>query len=245
MSAPKQPGQGSAAGAGYVREMFGRIAPRYDFLNHLLSLQADRLWRRRVARRFRHLLAQPGARVLDLCCGTADLTLSLARQAHPAVRIVGLDFSHPMLQRAGQKLRRRRLPELIVEADALRMPFPDGAFDLVTAAFGFRNLADYSGGLREIRRVLRRGGEAGILEFSEVNASLVGPLYNFYFRNLLPRIGGLVSGDSAAYRYLTRSVSAFPSPEELSVVMTEAGFSDVAWERFTGGIAYLHCATRE
>lgn len=231
---------GRGPSAAFVREMFARIAPRYDLLNHLLSMQADRWWRRKVARRFRHILRQPGARVLDLCCGTADLALALAGRAHPSARIIGADFCHPMLERAQQKLRRRGLPPLLAEANALVLPFPDSTFHLVTAAFGFRNLSDYEGGLEEILRVLAPGGEAGILEFSQPTSRLFGPLYGFYFRRVLPRIGGAVSGDAGAYRYLVRSVSDFPSPEGLASWMRAVGFAGVAFEEWTGGIACLH-----
>lgn len=240
----RHPLRGTAPGAGYVREMFARIAPRYDFLNHLLSMQADRWWRRRVARRFRHILERPGAQVLDLCCGTADLALRLAGVAHPSARILGADFCHPMLERAQEKLRRRGLPPLVAEADALVLPFADGAFDLVTTAFGFRNLADYGAGLREVFRVLAPGGEAGILEFSEPTSPIFSRLYKLYFRRVLPRIGGAVSGDAGAYQYLARSVTDFPSPEGLASWMTEVGFAGVSFQKFTGGIACLHAGQR-
>ena len=239
---------GTAPGSAYVREMFARIAPRYDFLNHLLSLQADRWWRRTVARRFRRTLERPEARVLDLCCGTGDLALSLATVAHPSARILGADFCHPMLERARDKLLRRRLVPMLAEADALVLPFADSSFHLVTAAFGFRNLANYEAGLREIFRVLMPGGEAGILEFSQpqssVFASVLGPLYSLYFRHVLPRVGGAFSGDSGAYRYLVHSVGDFPSPEGLASWMREAGFAEVTFRTLTAGIACLHTGQR-
>lgn len=226
--------------ASFVREMFGRIAPRYDLLNHLLSMQVDRWWRRKVARRFRQVLQQPGARALDLCCGTADLALALAGVAHSTARIVGADFCHPMLERARDKLHRRSLPPLLAEANALVLPFPDDTFHLVTTGFGFRNLSDYAGGLEEMLRVLAPGGQVGILEFSRPISRLFGSLYDIYFHRLLPRIGGAVSGDSGAYRYLVRSVSEFPSPEGLAGWMREAGFVGVEFEKLTGGTACLH-----
>ena len=235
---------GTAPGAAYVREMFARIAPRYDFLNHLLSLQADRWWRRTVARHFRRVLEQPEARALDLCCGTADLALSLAAVAHPSARVMGADFCHPMLERARAKLLHRSLPPLLAEADAMVLPFADSTFHLVTAAFGFRNLANYDAGLREILRVLAPGGEAGILEFSQPQSSLFGPLYSFYFRCVLPRVGGAFSGDTDAYQYLVHSVADFPSPEGLACWMREAGFAGVTFRTFTGGIACLHTGRR-
>ena len=239
---------GTAPGAAYVREMFARVAPRYDFLNHLLSLEADRWWRRTVAHRFRRTLERPGTRALDLCCGTADLALSLATVADPLARIIGADFCHPMLQRARTKLLRRRLVPMLAEADALVLPFADSTFHLVTAAFGFRNLANYEAGLREIFRVLMPGGEAGILEFSQPQlsglASLLGPLYNFYFRRVLPRVGGAFSGDAGAYQYLVKSVAEFPSPGGFACWMREAGFVKVTFQTLTGGIACLYTGQR-
>lgn len=224
---------GTETDAGYVREMFGRVAPRYDLLNHLLSLNIDRHWRRKVARRFRAVLARPEARVLDLCCGTGDLALALQREG-PA-RVISSDFCHPMLIRAAVKLAPR-----LVEADALSLPFPDHTLDLITVAFGFRNLADYDGGLREMLRLLRPGGQVAILEFSEPATPVIAQLYRFYFRHVLPRVGGAISGDSHAYTYLPASVRRFPSPDELAQRMREVGFQDVKFERFTFGVACLH-----
>lgn len=234
---------GTAPGPGHVREMFARVAPRYDLLNHLLSLNFDRRWRAAVARQFRPVLARPEARVLDLCCGTGDLALALGRAGQATV--VGMDFCHPMLLRAAEKFGRARpRAPLIAEADALRLPFSDGSFDLVTVAFGFRNLADYEGGLREMFRLLRPAGQAGILDFAEPRGALFGPLYRFYFRRVLPRLGGAISGDRGAYTYLPASVEKFPSPEELAEWMREVGFRDVAFRSFTGGVACLHTGTK-
>src|SRR5450755_276204 len=198
-----------------VREMFTQIAPRYDLLNHLLSLQLDRLWRARVARHLRPILARPDAVVLDLCCGTGDLAFSLSRSAR--ARIIGADFSHAMLVRARAKSRSFNArsktyavaPMSFFEADALRLPFADASFDLITTAFGFRNLANYEVGLREIHRLLKPGGTLAILEFTEPPAGLLGDLYRWYFRNVLPRIGSFLSGDRSAYSYLPASVSRF------------------------------------
>jgi demethylmenaquinone methyltransferase/2-methoxy-6-polyprenyl-1,4-benzoquinol methylase len=230
--------------AAHVREMFGRIVPRYDFLNHLLSFSLDRVWRRRTAHRFRHVLVRRGARVLDLCCGTGDLAVALRRKAGPSgARILGADFVHEMLVHA----RRKALPRaaaLYVEADALSLPFADASFDLVTAAFGFRNLANYRRGLEEIRRVLRPGGEVGILEFSEPRGALIGPLYRFYFTQILPRVGGAISGNAEAYFYLPSSVVKFPLEEELVELMRVVGFDDAAYQSWTGGIVALHTARR-
>jgi demethylmenaquinone methyltransferase/2-methoxy-6-polyprenyl-1,4-benzoquinol methylase len=224
-----------------VREMFTQIAPRYDLLNHLLSMQLDRVWRARVARRLRPILYRSDAVVLDLCCGTGDLAFSLARSAR--AHIIGADFSHAMLVRA----RAKSLPAAsatvpFFEADALRLPFADGSLDLVTTAFGFRNLANYESGLREFARVLKPGGTLAILEFTEPPDGLMGNLYRWYCRKLLPRIGGLISGNAAAYEYLPRSVSRFFRPPELATLMTEVGYATLKWEAWTFGSVALHIA---
>ena len=226
-----------------VREMFSRIALRYDFLNHLLSLQLDRLWRRRVARRFPHILVRADARVLDLCCGTGDLAFALGA-AGPA-RVFGADFAHPMLVRAREKASGRQgVRADFLESDALALPFADAGFDLAATAFGFRNLANYERGLREMHRVLRPGGEVGILEFAEPRGSFFAPLYRFYLTRILPRLGGAISGNRAAYSYLPSSVEKFPSPEELAALMAGVGFAEVRFELWTGGSVALHTARR-
>ena len=216
--------------------MFGSIAPRYDLLNHLLSFNIDRLWWRRTARTFLPILQRSDAYVLDLCCGTGDMTFALRRQAPESSRIVGLDFSHPMLERATRKSAGTSLRW--VEGDALHLPLPDASFDLITTAFGFRNLADYDAGLREIFRVLRPGGECGILDFSEPGG-LVGKIYNVYFKAILPRVGRLVSGNEGAYAYLPASVKRFPSPPELLERMQKVGFHESSWTPYTFSIAGL------
>ena len=218
-----------------VREMFTAIAPRYDLLNHLLSANVDKLWWRRTARAFAHILSRPESRVLDLCCGTGDMAFALHRRG-PGTRITGADFSHAMLTLARRKSEGR--PVSWIEADALRVPFPDGNFDLVTSAFGFRNLADYDAGLREIFRVLRPGGEVGLLEFNEPDG-LLGRLYDVYFKRILPRIGRMISGDQGAYSYLPASVARFPAPDEMLERMRATGFHDVSWTPYTFGIAGL------
>ncbi len=190
------------------------------------SANVDKLWWRRTARTFSTILSQPGAQVLDLCCGTGDLAFALRHQG-PSSHITGADFSHAMLVLASSKSAAHRAVKWI-EADALQLPFPDQSFDLVTSAFGFRNLADYDAGLREIRRVLRPGGEYGILEFSEPKG-LPGKLYNVYFKSVLPRIGRLISGAKEAYSYLPASVQRFPAPPELLARMGTAGFREVSW----------------
>jgi demethylmenaquinone methyltransferase / 2-methoxy-6-polyprenyl-1,4-benzoquinol methylase len=221
-----------------VREMFTSIAPRYDLLNHVLSCNIDRLWWWRTARRFDAILRRPEARVLDLCCGTGDMTFALSRRAGSAtLQILGADFSHAMLQRAAAKGKATTLRW--IEADALRLPFPDGHFNLVTSAFGFRNLADYDAGLREIARVLAPGGECGILDFGEPGG-LLGQLYRVYFKRVLPKIGTLLSGVRGPYAYLPASVERFPSPDEMLGRMHQAGFREVSWTPYTFGIAGLY-----
>jgi demethylmenaquinone methyltransferase/2-methoxy-6-polyprenyl-1,4-benzoquinol methylase len=236
-----------AEAARHVREMFGAIAPRYDFLNHLLSLSFDRLWRRRTARRVRRVL-RPGARVLDVCCGTGDLAFAIEREARESTggqtQIHGGDFVHGMLVRAGEKAAQRKSNARFLAVDALQLPFGDGTFDLVAVAFGFRNLANYGVGIREFLRVLGPGGVLAILEFSEPPGPVFGRLYRFYFRKILPAIGGLISGSRKAYGYLPASVSRFPSPEELASSLRAAGFENVRFERWMGGIVALHQAER-
>src|SRR5208283_704191 len=228
-----------------VREMFTSIAPRYDLLNHVLSFNVDRMWWRRTARTFRHILERPQARVLDLCCGTGDMTFALRRQAgKPSPHILGADFSHAMLQRAAAKSaiaeQNGSTPNWI-EADALHLPLPSEHFDLVTSAFGFRNLADYDAGLREIARVLRSGGECGILDFGEPTGPM-GSLYRFYFKQVLPRVGTVISGVRGPYAYLPASVERFPAPDEMLTRMKTAGFSEASWTPYTFGIAGLYRA---
>jgi demethylmenaquinone methyltransferase/2-methoxy-6-polyprenyl-1,4-benzoquinol methylase len=250
--------------AAHVQRMFTRIAPRYDFLNHLLSFSLDRLWRRRTARPFAHILARPDARVLDLCCGTGDLTFALDRARAKALRaatqpaarsgpdsrsaanapVIGSDFVEPMLTRAREKSRAARSSAAFAAADALTLPFAGASFDLITSAFGFRNLANYEQGLREIARVLKPGGEVGILEFSEPGSGpLAGP-FRFYFRHILPRVGGALSGDNDAYAYLPGSVARFPSPSGLASLMQQCGFADVRIASWNFGSVVLHSARR-
>ena len=214
--------------------MFSSIAPRYDLLNHVLSFNVDRLWWRKTARAFAHVLSRD-VTVLDLCCGTGDMTFALRRQAGKSgAKILGADFSHPMLQRAGIKSIGTTLRW--VEADALQLPFPDQQFDLITAAFGFRNLADYDAGLREIVRLLRPGGECGILDFGEPRGAM-GKAYRIYFRHVLPRVGTIISGVRGPYAYLPASVARFPSPDEMLERMRRAGFQEASWTPYTFGIA--------
>jgi demethylmenaquinone methyltransferase/2-methoxy-6-polyprenyl-1,4-benzoquinol methylase len=227
-----------------VREMFGRIAPRYDFLNHLLSLDIDKVWRRRVARWCGAILSNPNARTLDLCCGTGDLALAFRRAAPKGAEIIGCDFVPEMLKRAREKAEGTRARITFVEADALALPFEDDSFDLVSCSFGFRNLANYERGLTETLRVLRPGGVAAILEFAEPRGKLLGNVYGFYFRRILPLLGGLISGSLSAYSYLPTSVSKFPSPETLHSLFEHAGFASASFERWTGGIVTLHTGAK-
>jgi demethylmenaquinone methyltransferase/2-methoxy-6-polyprenyl-1,4-benzoquinol methylase len=229
-----------------VREMFTKIAPRYDLLNHLLSLQMDRMWRARTVRILRPILERPNAGILDLCCGTGDLSFALQRKTKG--RLGGADFAHTMLERAKEKDAAeagdgRRIP--FVESDALQLPFADHSFDLVTTAFGFRNLANYEAGLREIFRVLKANGTAAILEFTEPKPGWFGDLYRWYFRAVLPRLGGLISGDRAAYSYLPSSVAKFLRPEELTELMGRNGFEKVEAQVWTGGAVALHTGVKQ
>jgi len=234
-----------------VRDMFSDIAPRYDFLNHFLSGSFDKLWRRRTAKRFAHILHRPGVRVLDLCCGTGDLVFALEREAadsreeiqKPARSFFGADFALPMLRLAQSKNKGGRAGFL--GADALALPFGDASFDLVTTAFGFRNLVNYDRGLREIARVLRPGGEVGILEFCAPSNGALAALYNFYFTRILPKVGGAISGSGEAYSYLPQSVQKFPQPQILKEWIEAAGFENVEHERWTCGIVALHRASRK
>ena len=221
-----------------VREMFTSIAPRYDLLNHVLSMNIDRLWWWRASRTFRHILKRDDSRVLDLCCGTGDMTFALKKRTGRATpRIMGADFSHAMLQHAVAKSLGTSLRW--IEADALNLPLPGEYCDLVTSAFGFRNLADYNAGLREIYRVLRKNGEIGILDFGEPKG-LLGKLYRFYFRYVLPKIGTLISGVRGPYAYLPASVARFPEPQEMLERMRQAGFREVSWTPYSFGIAGLY-----
>ena len=221
--------------------MFAGIAGRYDLLNHLLSGNVDRKWRRSAAEALRPSLP-PGARVLDVACGTGDLALTLGDEC--AAEVVGLDFCRPMLEIAKRKAegRARRVP--FVEGDALRLPFADETFDAVTIAFGLRNLSGVEDGLRELRRVLRPGGVAAVLEFSSPVVPGFRALFRFYFERVLPLVGGWVSGSRGAYEYLPDSVSKFPDQKRLAALMTEAGFEGVEYRNLTGGIAALHTGAR-
>jgi demethylmenaquinone methyltransferase/2-methoxy-6-polyprenyl-1,4-benzoquinol methylase len=220
--------------------MFSAVAPRYDFLNHFLSLGRDIAWRKATAKALRRVLERPGSKVADLCCGTGDLAFEL--EPYSAGKVLGTDFCHPMLVLAKKKARRHST--LFLEADTLALPFPDTFLDVVTLAFGFRNLASYVGGLREIRRVLKPQGILAILEFSEVRGPVFGPLFRFYFRHLLPRIGTWISGVPGPYHYLHDSASKFPNQQALAQLLSAQGFRNILYLDFTGGVAALHLAEK-
>jgi demethylmenaquinone methyltransferase/2-methoxy-6-polyprenyl-1,4-benzoquinol methylase len=227
-----------------IRQMFGAIAPRYDLLNHLLSLNVDRWWRRRVTQ----LVPPTGdGPILDLCTGTGDLALAYDRAAGGRVSIVGADFTHEMLVRAVAKTRRRQASERIryVEADAQRLPFPADEFAITCVAFGLRNVTDTEKGLAEMVRVTRPGGRVAILEFSKPRHWLFGRMYQLYFKRLLPAVGQLVSrSKDQAYHYLPASVLAFPDGEALADRLRGHGLTDVSWHPMTFGIATLYVGTK-
>jgi demethylmenaquinone methyltransferase/2-methoxy-6-polyprenyl-1,4-benzoquinol methylase len=220
--------------------MFSAVAPRYDFLNHLLSAGRDIAWRKATAKALRPILERRDSKVADLCCGTGDLAFELER--YSAGRVFGTDFCHPMLQLARRKAQRHST--LFLEADTLALPFPDESLHVATIAFGFRNLASYALGLREIRRVLKPRGTLAILEFSEVRWPVFGPFFRFYFRRLLPTIGTWISGVRGPYQYLHDSVSKFPNQQVLSDLLCAEGFQNVHYANFTGGVAALHLAEK-
>ena len=233
--------QSSAAA---VQAMFNTIAPRYDLLNHILSCNVDRYWWWRAARTFSHILAQPQSRVLDICCGTGDMTMALLRRRPTSAEpILAGDFSHQMLLRGAQKFAARNANIIPIEADALHLPCADSSLHLITSAFGFRNIANYRAGLEEFHRVLAPGGELGILDFSEPTG-LTGKLYAFYFRRILPAIGAHLSGMGSAYKYLPSSVHKFPPPPEMLALMRSVGFTQVSWTPYTFGIAGLYRAVK-
>lgn len=219
-----------------VKQMFASIARRYDLLNHLLSFTIDRYWRRVTRKKIQSALTAPQARVLDLCTGTADLALELAGDAP----VIGLDFCRPMLLIGQQKIARRRAGVDLIEGDALHLPFANDLFTAVTIAFGLRNLESAEDGLREMFRVLRPGGLVAVLEFSRLQWPLVGQLYGFYFKQIVPRVGTAISGVSGPYQYLYTSVQSFFDPAHLADLLRQVGFQNVCVETLTGGIVTLH-----
>jgi demethylmenaquinone methyltransferase / 2-methoxy-6-polyprenyl-1,4-benzoquinol methylase len=253
-----------AGAATAVRQMFDSIAPRYDLLNHVLSANIDRLWWRRAARRFAAVLARPESVVLDICCGTGDLTMALLKLRPRGARpILAGDFAPAMLRRGAEKFGPKRFlgadigsahgsvgesadgaPYAVaIEADALHLPLRAESLDLIVTAFGFRNLANYEAGLKEFYRALKPGGQLGILECSEPGG-LVGKAYGVYFRRVLPMIGRAICGKDGAYSYLPTSVGNFPRPDAMMEMMRRAGFEECAWQPYTFGIAGLYTAER-
>ena len=214
--------------------MFSGIAGRYDLLNHLLSANIDKRWRRKVRELLQKTLADPNAIVLDVACGTGDLSIELARDSRAMV--IGTDFCRPMLAVAAEKSD--SIP--FVEGDAMELSFAADSFDAVTIAFGLRNLSNVADGLAELGRVLRPGGRLIVLEFSSPVVPGFRGVFNFYFAKILPRIGGLVSGERGAYEYLPDSVSKFPDQKRLAALMEEKGFVGVTYTNLTGGIAAIH-----
>ena len=236
------------AAAESIQQMFDAIAPRYDLLNHLLSAGIDRLWWHRTARALRPILARPEAVVLDLCCGTGDMTLALDKlRPQPATdnlqpaTLLAVDFSRNMLALAQPKFAGRNIRA--IEADALHLPFADASIDLITCAFGFRNLASYPDGLAELYRVLRPAGQIAILDFNQPTG-LMGALYSLYFKHVLPHIGRLISRDLAAYTYLPESVARFPRPARMTELIAAAGLTTPTWTPYTFGVAGLYRATK-
>ena len=230
------------AAAQSVQSIFNSIAPTYDLLNHLMSMGLDKLWWRRTARVFESTLRNPAAKVLDICCGTGDQTGAMqCMRPFNAEPIIGLDFSARMLERARVKFGRTNIRW--TEGDAMHLPFADNTFDLVTSAFGFRNLTNYADGLREIARVLKPGGQVGILECNQPDG-ISGAFYRFYLHHGMPFLGGMISGQRAAYRYLPDSIARFPRPPQMLPLMREAGFTHEAWDGYLLQSAGLYRATK-
>lgn len=218
--------------------MFSGIARRYDLLNHVLSVNIDKRWRRLVSQELRGTLDREDAVVLDVACGTGDLSIELRSGAK--ARVIGTDFCRPMLTIAHEKTEKLSLDIPYVEGDALGLAFPDDTFDAVTIAFGLRNLANFQNGLIELRRILKPGGKLVILEFSAPVVPGFRQLFNFYFTTVLPRIGGAVSGSRGAYEYLPDSVQKFPDQKKLVTMLEETGFDGARYRNLTGGIAAIH-----
>lgn len=234
-------GGGETQAAAWVRRMFDRIAPRYDLLNRVLSFSIDRRWRRQLLKSIDEQLRRQDAVVLDLCCGTGDVLLEMRDRGR--ARILGVDFSHPMLSAAKNKLRIKQAESTLVEADALKLPLGERSLDAIAIAFGFRNLANYRSGLEELRRVLKPGGTLAILEFSHPPNAVFRALYGTYSRFVLPVIGGLISGSREAYTYLPESIGKFPGADTLAAMMRDEGFRMVEYKLLTFGIAALHVGT--
>lgn len=225
-----------------VREMFSGIATKYDFLNHFLSANIDKRWRRLVAQKLKDVLQNENARVLDVACGTGDLAIELQKSA--TATIFGTDFCRPMLSLAFDKNDSAKTKIPYVEADGMNLSFADDSFDAVTIAFGLRNFANWQDGLTEFHRILKPGGKLIVLEFSTPVVPGFRQAFQFYFSHVLPRIGGAVSGSRGAYEYLPDSVSRFPDQKNLAKMMTETGFSGVEYKNLTGGVAAIHSGAK-
>jgi demethylmenaquinone methyltransferase/2-methoxy-6-polyprenyl-1,4-benzoquinol methylase len=221
-----------------VREMFSGIARKYDFLNHFLSVNTDKRWRRLVRKKLEDVLIRQDALVLDVACGTGDLSLELQKNAK--AKIIGTDFCRPMLSIAFDKNEKNSTQIPYVEADGMNLSFAEASFDAVTIAFGLRNFSNWQDGLTELHRVLKTNGKLVILEFSTPIVPGFKQLFNFYFTRILPRLGGAVSGSRGAYEYLPDSVSRFPDQKDLAEMLEKTGFSGVEYKNLTGGIAAIH-----
>jgi demethylmenaquinone methyltransferase/2-methoxy-6-polyprenyl-1,4-benzoquinol methylase len=236
-----------AQAARAVQQMFDSIAPRYDLLNHVLSASVDRLWWWQTARKFRAILADPDAAVLDVCCGTGHMTRALLKGRPRGARpIFAADFAHEMLSRGARRFAARKPGEptaIALEADALHLPLRAASFDLIVTAFGFRNLANYEAGLREFARVMKPGAQLGILDFAEPGG-LIGKMYAVYFRRVLPAIGQMICGKDGPYNYLPASVAKFPPPTEMLELMRATGYTQCSWQPYTFGIAGLYTGVR-
>ena len=227
---------------GYVREMFSDIAPSYDFLNHLLSFNIDKRWRRRALNNLAWE-QRPEGTYLDLCAGTLDIAAELAGYRGFRGRVVGADFAEPMLRHGRAKVEGRQVHA--VTADALSLPLAPGSCDGAIVGFGVRNLADLDAGIREVHRVLKPGARFVILEFTTPPSAIIRTVYHQYFYRLLPRVAGVISGNRTAYRYLADSIVNFPAAPELAARMERAGFADARWELLTFGVAAIHVGIRK
>ncbi len=225
-----------------VREMFSGIAGKYDFLNHFLSANIDKRWRRKVSAKLKDVLENPEAVVLDVACGTGDLSLELKTAGK--AKVIGTDFCRPMLAIAKEKTEKSDEQIPYIEGDGMNLSFADKTFDAVTIAFGLRNFSNWQDGLKELHRVLKKDGRIVILEFSAPVVPGFRQIFNFYFSHVLPRIGGAVSGSRGAYEYLPDSVSRFPDQKNLAKMMREIGFSGVEYKNLTGGIAAIHTGVK-
>ncbi len=234
--------EGEVQAASWVQHMFADIAPKYDLLNHLLSFNIDRGWRKALLRTLEDVFARPDAIILDLCCGTGDVLLDLRRVS--AAHVIGADFCHPMLVSAQRKAACERRVTPLFEGDALELPLADASLDAIAIAFGFRNLANYGAAFIELRRVLKPGGKLSILEFSHPPGMVMRAAYGVYLRGILPFVGSLVSGSREAYTYLPDSIAKFPKATALRNMMNAAGFTQTTFEWLSGGIAALHTGSK-